>query len=135
MRYDGTVTAIDARREAVRRFQNEPTRVFVANPAAAGAGLTLHAARYAVYESFTNQAAHYLQSLDRIHRRGQSREVEYLMLLAESSIEPLEFDRLVVKEELAPGTFSATWSTPPLPANGSSPSYVASTRTHPSRMR
>lgn len=102
VRYDGAVTTVEARRDAVRRFQSEvDTRLFVANPAAAGAGLTLHAARYAVYESFTNQAAHYLQSLDRIHRRGQGREVEYLVLLAEHSIEPQEFDHLVAKEDRA----------------------------------
>lgn len=102
VRYDGAVTSIAERRDAVRSFQNDPdTRIFVANPAAAGAGLTLHAARYAVYESFTNQAAQYLQSLDRIHRRGQSREVEYFVLLAEGTIEPTEFDGLVRKEERA----------------------------------
>ena len=102
MRYDGTVTSIEERRDAVRRFQHDPaTRLFVANPAAAGAGLTLHAARYAVYESLTNQAAHYLQSLDRIHRRGQAREVEYFVLLGENSIEHGEFERLVVKETRA----------------------------------
>jgi len=102
VRYDGSVTSVDERREAVRLFQTDPeTRIFVANPAAAGAGLTLHAARYAVYESFTNQAAQYLQSLDRIHRRGQTREVQYFVLLAEDSIEPAEFDNLVGKEERA----------------------------------
>lgn len=102
VRYDGSVTSIEERREAVRSFQNDrDTRIFVANPAAAGAGLTLHAARYAVYESFTNQAAHYLQSLDRIHRRGQTREVQYFVLLAETSIESAEFDNLVRKEERA----------------------------------
>ena len=31
--------------------------VFAANPAAAGAGLTLHRARVAIYESLSNQAA------------------------------------------------------------------------------
>lgn len=102
VRYDGSVTSIDQRREAVHRFQNDPdTRIFVANPAAAGAGLTLHAARYAAYESFTNQAAQYLQSLDRIHRRGQTREVQYFVLLAENSIESAEFDNLVRKEARA----------------------------------
>jgi SNF2 family DNA or RNA helicase len=102
VRYDGSVTSIEERRTAVHRFQNESdARIFVANPAAAGAGLTLHAARYAVYESFTNQAAQYLQSLDRIHRRGQTREVEYFVLLAEGSIEPAEFDNLVRKEQRA----------------------------------
>lgn len=102
VRYDGAVISIAERREAVRSFQSDAdTRIFVANPAAAGAGLTLHAARYAVYESFTNQAAQYLQSLDRIHRRGQSREVEYFVILAQGTIEPSEFDGLVAKEERA----------------------------------
>lgn len=102
VRYDGAVTSIAGRRDAVHRFQNDPeTRIFVANPAAAGAGLTLHAARYAVYESFTNQAAHYLQSLDRLHRRGQNRKVEYFVLLADGTIEPSEFDSLIRKEERA----------------------------------
>jgi SNF2 family DNA or RNA helicase len=102
VRYDGSVASVEERREAVRRFQNDPeTRIFVANPAAAGAGLTLHAARYAVYESFTNQAAQYLQSLDRIHRRGQTREVRYFVLLAEGSIDVTEFEGLVRKEERA----------------------------------
>lgn len=102
VRYDGAVSSIDGRREAVRLFQQDPqTRLFVGNPAAAGAGLTLHAARYAIYESLTNQAAHYLQSLDRIHRRGQTRPVEYFVLLGEHSIESHEFDQLVAKEARA----------------------------------
>lgn len=102
VRYDGTVSDVAQRREAVRRFQEDSeTMLFVANPAAAGAGLTLHRARFAIYESMSNQAAHYLQSLDRIHRRGQTREVEYLILLCESTIELTEYDRLVRKERAA----------------------------------
>jgi SNF2 family DNA or RNA helicase len=68
--------------------------IFLGNPAAAGAGLTLHSARYAVYESLSNQAAHYLQSLDRIHRRGQDRDVRYITLLARGTIEEVEYARL-----------------------------------------
>lgn len=102
VRYDGSVTDVATRRDAVRRFQeDDETMLFVANPAAAGAGLTLHRARYAVYESLSNQAAHYLQSLDRIHRRGQVREVEYIMLLCNQTIEVAEYDRLVTKERAA----------------------------------
>lgn len=99
VRYDGTVAETSARREAVEQFQTDDrTMLFIANPAAAGAGLTLHRARFAVYESFSNQAAHYLQSLDRIHRRGQAREVEYLILLCEGTIEINEYERLTDKE-------------------------------------
>lgn len=102
VRYDGQVTDVDERREAVRRFQEDPEcRLFVANPAAAGAGLTLHAARVAVYESFSNQAAHFLQSVDRIHRRGQERDVRYVILLCEDTIDEAEFDRLKRKEAAA----------------------------------
>lgn len=95
VRIDGTVTDTAQRREAVRRFQEDPgVGIFLGNPAAAGAGLTLHSARYAVYESFSNQAAHYLQSLDRIHRRGQERDVRYVALLASGTIEEVEYRRL-----------------------------------------
>jgi SNF2 family DNA or RNA helicase len=102
VRYDGSVADIADRREAVRRFQEDNnTMLFVGNPAAAGAGLTLHRARLAIYESMSNQAAHYLQSLDRIHRRGQTRGVEYLILLCDKTIELQEYDRLTEKERAA----------------------------------
>ncbi len=102
VRYDGTISDIQDRRAAVRNFQGDDrTMLFVANPAAAGAGITLHRARYAVYESFSNQAAHHLQSLDRIHRRGQIHDVEYLILLCDGTIEIAEYDRLVRKEQAA----------------------------------
>ena len=102
LRYDGRVELVSERREAVRRFQADgPPYLLVANPAAAGAGLTLHRARYAVYESMSNQGAHYLQSLDRIHRRGQTREVEYLILLAQGTVEVSEYEILTRKEAAA----------------------------------
>ena len=102
VRYDGSVSDVSARRDAVRRFQeDDETMVFVGNPAAAGAGLTLHRARVAVYESLSNQAAHYLQSLDRIHRRGQERDVEYVVLLCDGTLEVAEYHRLVRKEQAA----------------------------------
>lgn len=97
VRIDGS-TPGPQRRIAVDRFQKDPdVSIFLGNPAAAGAGLTLHAASVAVYESLSNQAAHYLQSLDRIHRRGQEREVRYLTLLSSGTIEVTEYERLVSK--------------------------------------
>ena len=102
VRYDGSVSDVGVRRDAVRRFQeDDETMVFVANPAAAGAGLTLHRARVAIYESLSNQAAHYLQSIDRIHRRGQERDVEYVVMLCDGTLEVSEYDRLVQKERAA----------------------------------
>ncbi len=100
-RIDGSIADVVARREAVRRFQEEDeTMVFLGNPAAAGAGLTLHRSALAIYESFSNQAAHFMQSLDRIHRRGQERDVEYVILLCDGSVEELEYERILRKVDL-----------------------------------
>ncbi len=100
VRYDGTVADVRERRHGVQRFQDDDeSMLFVGNPSAAGAGLTLHRARIAIYESFSNQAAHYLQSLDRIHRRGQKQDVEYLVLLGDGTIESQEYERLLSKQK------------------------------------
>lgn len=97
VRVDGSVPSTD-RRAAVSRFQTDAgVRLFVGNPAAAGAGLTLTAGRVAIYESMSNQAAHYMQSLDRIHRRGQTLDVEYYFLVCNGTIEEAEHQRLLDK--------------------------------------
>jgi SNF2 family DNA or RNA helicase len=99
-RVDGSVQGVGMRRDAVRRFQeDDETMLFLGNPAAAGAGLTLHRSAMAIYESFSNQAAHFMQSLDRIHRRGQERDVEYLVLLCAGSLEQVEYEQILGKVE------------------------------------
>lgn len=99
VRIDGSVSP-SARKKAVKSFQEDPSvTMFIGNPAAAGAGITLHAAYDAIYVSYSNQAAHYLQSLDRIHRRGQiSDHVNYYLLACKGTIEETEISRLRQKE-------------------------------------
>jgi SNF2 family DNA or RNA helicase len=102
VRIDGSVTKIEDRMDAINRFQEDPnTLIFVGNAASAGTGITLTAAHHAIYESFSNQAAHYMQSVDRVHRRGQTHNVTYHVILANDTIEEREFDRLVNKERAA----------------------------------
>lgn len=99
LRIDGSVSSVD-RRTAVNSFQNDPSKLLlIANPAAAGAGITLHASYDAIYFSYSNKAADYLQSLDRIHRRGQvSDHVNYYLLVCDGTIEENEIKRLRSKE-------------------------------------
>lgn len=99
-RIDGKVEKVSDRQLMVERFQKDDScRVFVGNPAAAGAGITLHKAKTSIYLSYSNQAAHYMQSLDRIHRRGQTADsVEYLFLVAKDTIEVNEIRRLIEKQ-------------------------------------
>jgi SNF2 family DNA or RNA helicase len=102
VRIDGSVVKVEDRIEAIHRFQNDDdVRLFVGNAAAAGAGITLTASHHAIYESFSNQAAHYMQSVDRIHRRGQAAIVTNHVLLTSQTIEIKEFDLILQKEENA----------------------------------
>jgi SNF2 family DNA or RNA helicase len=99
VRIDGTVSQA-ARSEAIAEFQ-DGTRamLFIGNPAAAGAGITLHSSYDCIYYSFSNQAAHYLQSLDRVHRRGQKAPVvNYYFIVCKDTIEESEVQRLRRKE-------------------------------------
>ena len=67
----------DGSREGkIKRFHDDPTiRIMVANPAAAGEGISLHKiCHHALYLDRTFNAAHYMQSQDRIHRFGLNRD-------------------------------------------------------------
>lgn len=86
VRYDGSVKSED-RIEAIRKFQSGEAQFFVANPAAAGEGLTLHAARTVIYYSNSFKFAERLQSEDRAHRIGQEHPVHYIDLIANDTID------------------------------------------------
>lgn len=68
----GSADDPETREGRIRRFHEDPTcQVMVANPAAAGEGISLHqACHHAIYLDRSFNAAHYLQSVDRIHRLG-----------------------------------------------------------------
>lgn len=60
------------------RFHNDPQcKVLIANPAAAGEGISLHTVCHnAIYVDRSYVSTHYLQSIDRIHRLGLAPDVE-----------------------------------------------------------
>lgn len=62
----------DTREGKIKRFHDDATcKVLVANPAACSEGISLHkVCQYAIYLDRSFNAAHYLQSEDRIHRLG-----------------------------------------------------------------
>ena len=73
----GSDEEADTREGRIRRFHNDPAcRVMIANPAACAEGISLHkACHYAIYIDRTFNAAHFLQSVDRIHRLGLPKDV------------------------------------------------------------
>lgn len=88
---------ISTREGRIRAFHDDPeTKVMIANPAAAGEGISLHrACHHALYLDRNFNAAHYLQSLDRIHRLGlQGVEPEVRIVVARDTIDARVEDRL-----------------------------------------
>ena len=62
----------DTRENRIKRFHEDPAcSVIIANPAAAGEGISLHKVCHdAIYLDRSYNTTHYLQSIDRIHRLG-----------------------------------------------------------------
>lgn len=91
----------DTREGKIRRFHDDPdVQVMVANPAAASEGISLHrVCHHAIYLDRSFNAAHYLQSEDRIHRfglpAGQSTDIE--IIECEDSIDETVRARLEFK--------------------------------------
>ena len=97
----GDENDIETREGRIRRFHEDVNcKVLVANPAACGEGISLHkVCHYAIYLDRTFNAAHYLQSMDRIHRLGLSHNVttEVEILLADDTIDDVVESRLTDK--------------------------------------
>ena len=84
--YDGRTSDGD-RAQAIDDFRSGKARVFLANPAAAGEGLTLIEATVVVYYSHTFKLAERLQSEDRCHRIGQEKSVLYVDFVCPGTID------------------------------------------------
>jgi len=78
----------EQRTRNVERFQNDhEINILIANPASAGAGLTLTAANNAIYLDRDFKWINWSQSQDRIHRVGQKKNCNYYILMYNNSID------------------------------------------------
>lgn len=97
----GSEDESDTREAKIKRFHDDPNCfVLVANPAAAGEGISLHkVCHYAIYLDRSYNAAHFLQSVDRIHRLGLSpdQETNVEMVLSPDSVDESVHRRLTSK--------------------------------------
>jgi hypothetical protein len=89
----------ESREGRIRRFHVDPTcRVMIANPAAAGEGISLHrTCQYAIYVDRTFNAAHFMQSVDRIHRLGSNLPSRVDVLQASGTVDVRIQQRLAAK--------------------------------------
>jgi SNF2 family DNA or RNA helicase len=93
---------MNARGEAVRRFQEEPScKVFVAQIQTAGLGITLTAADTAIFYSLDYSFANYDQARARLHRIGQRNSVTYIHLVARGTVDEKVLKALQKKKSVA----------------------------------
>jgi len=73
--------------EIAEKFQAGKIKRLICQPMAAGHGITLTAAHYAIYYSLGFSYELFKQSRDRIHRLGQDQPCTYYILLAEDTVD------------------------------------------------
>lgn len=100
---DDSEEQILTREKIVRAFQDEdcPFKVIIANPFAVAESISLHKACHnAIYLERSFNAAHFVQSKDRIHRYGlkPGTKTNYYYILSEDSIDETIDIRLAEKE-------------------------------------
>jgi SNF2 family DNA or RNA helicase len=91
----------DDRTQAIEDFERGGAQVFVGNQQAGGTGITLVAASYVIYFSNNFSLRDRLQSEDRAHRIGQTRNVTYVNIVAKGTIDEAVVKALSSKKDVA----------------------------------
>ena len=82
------LTPQDKRQDNIRKFQSDPKcRFLVGTPSTGGYGITLTAANTVIYYSNGYDLEKRLQSEDRAHRIGQKKNVTYVDIIAEKTVD------------------------------------------------
>jgi len=82
------LTPQDERQDNIRKFQSDPKcRFFVGTPSTGGYGITLTSANTVIYYSNGYDLEKRLQSEDRAHRIGQKKNVTYIDIIAEKTVD------------------------------------------------
>jgi|TARA_S200002703_G_scaffold108616_1_gene94422 SNF2 family DNA or RNA helicase len=82
------LTSQEDRQDNIRKFQNDPEcRFLIGTPQTGGYGITLTQANTVIYFSNGYDLEKRLQSEDRAHRIGQKKNVTYIDLIAEDTVD------------------------------------------------
>ena len=82
------LTSQEDRQDNIRKFQNDPKcRFLIGTPQTGGYGITLTQANTVIYFSNGYDLEKRLQSEDRAHRIGQKKNVTYIDLIAEDTVD------------------------------------------------
>jgi SNF2 family DNA or RNA helicase len=100
VQYHGGVKKND-RIEAIKSFEGGDAQVFIGQQQAGGTGITLVAASYVIYFSNDFSLRNRLQSEDRAHRIGQTKNVVYINLAGKGTVDEHVIRALLAKQDVA----------------------------------
>jgi len=96
------LTPQEDRQDNIRKFQSDPKcRFLVGTPSTGGYGITLTAANTVIYYSNGYDLEKRLQSEDRAHRIGQKKNVTYIDIIAEDTVDDKIVESLRKKINIA----------------------------------
>ncbi len=96
------LTPQEDRQDYIRKFQNDPKcRFIIGTPQTGGYGITLTQANTVIYYSNGYDLEKRLQSEDRAHRIGQNKNVTYIDIIAEDTIDEKIVEALRSKIDIA----------------------------------
>jgi SNF2 family DNA or RNA helicase len=96
------LTPQEDRQDNIRKFQSDPKcRFIVGTPSTGGYGITLTAANTVIYYSNGYDLEKRLQSEDRAHRIGQKKNVTYIDLICEDTVDEKIVEALKKKIDIA----------------------------------
>ena len=95
-------TSVEDRSAAIDKFENDNNcRFFVANPKVGGMGITLNAAKYAIFYNVDYNLEDRMQAEARNYRIGQKEHIFYIDIIAQDTVEEDIVKSLVNKYEIA----------------------------------
>jgi len=97
------------RKENIELFMKGDAKFFVANPATAGFGLNLQKANTVIYYSNSYNLEHRLQSEDRCHRIGQTKNVHYIDLITLGTVDEKIITSLKNKKNISQQVMGDKW--------------------------
>lgn len=98
--YHGGISNAD-REIAINEFERGDAQIFIGNQQSGGVGITLVAASYVIYFSNSFSYQKRIQSEDRAHRIGQTKNVTYINLIAKNTIDEHILSALENKKDIA----------------------------------
>ncbi len=101
VRYDGSIEKENSI-DNIDKFRNDPSiKYFISNPQSGGTGLNLTIATTVIYYNNSFSLSHRLQSEDRCHRIGTTKNVNYIDLVANETLDNKILTALRDKKKLS----------------------------------